>query len=596
MAKDDQSGILLRIVESGVSQKIRRALRWDSSTFLIVLGVVIVLWLLVVPVVMLVMSSLRTGPPSMPGPWTLRNYGVAFSSEFFLGSLVNTFIISTGATLGALGLAILFAWLIERTDMPFRGAAWVAVLLPLVMPGVLFALAWMLLLLPKFGLINIVARDLLGIFGVALEEGPLDIQSLWGLVYLGTLRGVSTIFLMIVGLFRTMDPGLEESARISGAPPWRVFRKITLPLLGPALFAAGTYSFVSHLDSFEAPLAVGLPAGIFVLATLIYFQAILSVPGDYGLSAAYAVFFMAIMAVFAGFYLKIISRSDRFAVIRGRGFQPSRYRLGKWRYVAFGLFVSYFVLTVAAPMLVLMWASLLPFYMVPSAEAFAALSLNQYSTVLNDPRFVSDLVNTLYMAVGAASATMAVALLLSWIVVRTKSRARFALDGFTFISFAVPGVVVALALVFVYLRPPFRYLGIYGTTWMIILGLITQYLAFATRTTNGGLIQIHQELEEAASTSGAGRLTTLWRITVPLLIPCLVAGWIWVVAHSLRAFSIPLILGTKRNEVLSVWIWIHWQNGHIPLAAALGVILIIITAVLAIAARHLVTRTAMEAR
>jgi iron(III) transport system permease protein len=570
--------------------------KFNLSRLLLTVVVIVVLWLLVVPVVMLIASSLRTGPPSLPGPWTLRNFAVAFSSEFFFRSLVNTFIVSTGATAAAVGLAIVFAWLIERTDMPFRGAAWVAVLLPLVIPGVLFALAWMLLLLPKTGLINVVARAALAVFGWNVEEGPLNIQSLGGLIYLGALRGVSTAFLMIVGLFRLMDPGLEESARISGARPWVVFFKITLPLLAPALFAAATYSFVSHLDSFEAPLAVGLPAGIFVLATLIYFQAMLSVPGDYGLSAAYAVLFMALMALMAIFYARLIRRSERYAVIRGRGFNPTRYRVGKWRFVALGLFGAYFLLTVAAPILVLAWASLLPYYMAPSAQALSVVSFKHYLAILGDPRFTTDFFNTIYLALGAGTVTMAVALLISWVVVRGKSRARFILDGLTFISFAVPGVVLALALIFVYLKAPFRYLGIYGSMWMIILGLMTEYLAFATRTTNGGLLQIHNELEEAGAASGARRLTTLRKITVPLLIPSLVAGWVWVVAHSLRAFSLPLVLGTKKNEVLSVWIWIHWQNGHIPMAAALGVILIGITALLAITARQVIARGSLGTR
>src|SRR6266496_3844912 len=425
-------------------------LKFKLNRLLLPLVIVVVLWLLVVPVVMLIASSLRTGPPSLPGPWTLRNFAVAFSSEFFFRSLVNTFIVSTGATAAAVGLAIVFAWLIERTDMPFPRAA-------------------------------------LSTFGWNLDEGPLNIQSLGGLIYLGALRGVSTAFLMIVGLFRLMDPGLEESARISGARPWVVFFKITLPLLAPALFAAATYSFVSHLDSFEAPLAVGLPAGIFVLATLIYFQAMLSVPGDYGLSAAYAVFFMALMALMAIFYARLIRSSERYAVIRGRGFNPSRYRLGKWRFVAVALFGAYFLLTVAAPILVLAWASLLPYYMAPSAQALSSVSFKHYFAILSDPRFMTDFLNTIYLALGAGTATMVVALLISWVVVRGKSRARFILDGLTFISFAVPGVVLALALIFVYLKPPFRYLGIYGTIWMIILGLMTEYLAFVTRTTNGGL-------------------------------------------------------------------------------------------------------------
>ena len=563
--------------------------KWTPSNLILVLAVVITLWLLLVPMLLLVLNSVRTGPPSfLGGPWTLRNFYVVFSSPFFYTALVNTVIISVISTLGGLAIAVLFAWLVERTDMPFRSLAWIAVLLPLAIPGVLFALSWMLLLAPRVGLINIALRALISLFGFSLEEGPLNIQSLWGIIFLSWMRGVSTIFLMIVGAFRLMDPALEEAARLSGAQPKSVLRRITLPLLMPALAAATIYSFVSHLESFEAPLTVGLAAGIFVLSTLIYFTARYHVPVDYGLSAAYAVFFMAIMTVLSFFYIRMIRKGERFAVIRGRGFHPIRYRLGRWRYPALALFAVYFFLTVLCPVFVLLWASIIPYYVVPSMEAMKMISLDHYVNVATTSRFLHDLINTVVMAVGAGVVTMLIALLISWLVVRLKHRAGLMLDSLTFISYAVPGVVIALAMIFVYLQPPLRPLGIYGSIWIIVLGLATQYLAFATRTTNAGLLQIHQELEEAASASGATRLRTIWKITTPLLMPSLVAGWIWVVAHSLRTFSVPLVLASENNEVLSVWIWIYWQAGRIPEAAAIGVMLILLTALIGLAARKLV--------
>jgi iron(III) transport system permease protein len=495
------------------------------------------------------------------------------------------------ATAGGLATAILFAWLIERSDMPFRGVAWIVMLLPLAMPGVIFALTWMLLLMPEVGLINIVIRWTLSFFGYNLERGPLDIQSLWGIIFLGWLRGVSTIFLMIVGVFRMMDPRLEEAGRLSGAGQWTVFRRVTLPLAAPALFAAGIYSFVDHLDSFEGPLVLGLASRIFVLSTLIYFTSRYNAPFDYGLSAAYSVFFMAVMAVMAVFYLRTIRRSDRFAVITGKGFQPVRTRLGRWRFVALASFGLYFVLTILAPLLILVWASLLPFYVVPSVEAMESATLQNYLTLFGHPRFLRDLTNTLIVAVSTGCATMAVAFLISWISVRTHSRARFLLDGLTFVSYAIPGIVVALAMVFVYLQPPFRFLGIYGSVWIIVMGLMTQYLAFATRTTNAGLLQIHKEMEEAALVSGASRLRTMWLITARLMIASLVAGWVWVVAHASRAFGTPLVLSGRNNELLSVWLWIHWQDGFIPQASAIGVVLIGLTAIIGLFARKLLART-----
>jgi iron(III) transport system permease protein len=563
-----------------------KTLKLSPSNLILAFAVFVTLWLLLVPMVLLLLNSVRTGPPSfLGGPWTLRNYSVIFSSPFFYTALANTVVVSTA---GGLALAIVFAWLVERTDMPFRGMAWVAVLLPLAIPGVLFALSWMLLLSPRMGLINLLSRGVLSVFGVNLEEGPFNIQSLGGIIYLSWMRGVSTIFLMIVGAFRLMDPALEEAARLSGAEPRTIWRRITLPLLMPALSAAAIYSFVSHLESFEAPLTIGLAAGIFVLSTLIYFTARYHIPVDYGLSAAYAVFFMVIMTVFSFLYGRMIRKGERFAVIRGRGFNPVRYALGRWRYPAIGLFIVYFLLTVVCPVFVLVWASIMPFYVAPSLEALKMVSLDHYANIASSPRFFHDLVNTLVMAVGAGVVTMAVALMISWLVIRLKHRAGLMLDSLTFISYAIPGVVVALALIFVYLQPALRPLGIYGSIWIIVLGLVTQYLAFATRTTNAGLLQIHRELEEAGSVSGATRLRTIWKITTPLLMPSLVAGWMWVVAHSLRTFSVPLVLASENNEVLAVWIWIYWQAGRIPEAAAIGVILIVVTALLGFAARKLV--------
>lgn len=576
---------------------IDRALKPSSSNLVLALAVFVTLWLLLVPMLLLLLNSIRTGPPSfLGGPWTLRNYSVLFSSPFFYTALANTVVISVISTVGGLALAILFAWLIERTDMPFRGLAWVAVLLPLAIPGVLFALSWMLLLAPRMGLINLASRAVLSVFGVNIEEGPFNIQSLWGIIYLSWMRGVSTIFLMIVGAFRLMDPALEEAARLSGANPKSIWRRITLPLLMPALCAAGIYSFVSHLESFEAPLTVGLAAGIFVLSTLIYFTARYHIPVDYGLSAAYAVFFMVLMSVLAYFYARMIRKGERFAVIRGRGFNPIRYSLGRWRYPALALFVVYFLLTVVCPLFVLVWASLVPYYVVPSMESFKLVSLDHYVNVASTSRFLHDLVNTLVMAIGAGVATMVIALMISWLVIRLKHRAGFMLDSLTFISYAIPGVVVALAMIFVYLQPAMRPLGIYGSIWIIVLGLVTQYLAFATRTTNAGLLQIHRELEEAASVSGAPRLLTIWKITTPLLMPSLAAGWIWVVAHSLRTFSVPLVLASENNEVLAVWIWTYWQAGRIPEAAAIGVMLIVITALVGFAARKLVGESMVGSR
>jgi iron(III) transport system permease protein len=274
--------------------------------------------------------------------------------------------------------------------------------------------------------------------------------------------------------------------------------------------------------------------------------------------------------------------------VTGRGFQPKRYGLGRWRYPALIPFVLYFLLTVGAPFFVLLWTSFVPFYAPPSAEMLQQLTLKNYQNVIDEPNFLNSVFNTLLLTVSAGVATMAIALLVSWVVIRTRHPARFILDGMTFLSFAIPGVVVAVALIVVYLLPPFNMTKIYGTIWIIVLGVVGQYLAFATRTTNAAVVQIHKELEEAAYTSGATRLMTLVRVTVPLVIPALLAGWIWVAAHAVRTFALPQILHTAQNEVLIWRLWYYWELGIFPSAAALGVMLLSVTFVLAFFSRRLV--------
>jgi iron(III) transport system permease protein len=190
-----------------------------------------------------------------------------------------------------------------------------------------------------------------------------------------------------------------------------------------------------------------------------------------------------------------------------------------------------------------------------------------------------------------ATSTVALAFSVSGVVVRTKFKGRFGLDGVTFASHAVPGVVVALCFILLYLQPPFRYLGLYGTLWIVALALITQYVAFASRTTNAAITQIHRELEEAGEVSGAGRLRIIWQITCPLIWPAFVAAWIWVAAHAVRAFSIPLFLASRENRTLAVMLWYFWdEEGNQPAAAALGVLFIVFLMVVTFAARVFITR------
>ena len=553
---------------------------WDfwshvkGNLFLILITAFLLL-LILVPLVRLILSSFQLGHPAMPEGWTLQNYVAAYSLPTFYRALGTTVVLSAVGTGVTLAIAILFAWLIERTDMPLRNLAWTLILIPMAIPGVLFALGWALLLSPKTGTMNLLLRGALEWVGIQVSQGPLNIYSLGGLIFLDGLRGVTTIFLMIVGSFRMMDPSLEEAARVSRASAVGTFFQVTLPVLLPAVLTAGMYEFVSSMESFEAPLAVGLPAGIFVLSTLIYFTVRLQAPVDYGLGSVFGVTYMVLLLFLLWGYRRAVRFGDRYTTVTGKGYRPKVISLGKWRYPALGMFIIYFMLTVLAPFAILCWASFLPSYRPPSLEALSVLSLRNYWEVFSRPHFLSVVGNTLTLMAIAATATMLLSFFVSWVVVRTKLRGRGLLDSLLFLPHSIPGIVIALAMIMAYLTAPLSYLKIYGTLWIVTMGLIVTYIAFGTRLMNSSIIQIQKELEEAAYVCGATSAKTLLAITLPLLFPAFAAGWIWVAVHALRAFSIPLMLASKRNEVFSVLMWQYWSDGDVALASTLGVLLMI---------------------
>jgi iron(III) transport system permease protein len=560
----------------------------DNAVFIVF--TVFLLFLILVPVSRLIINSFRLGHPALPQGWTLQNYVAAFSMPLYYQALGTTLWLATVGTALTLVIAVLFAWLIERTDMPLRNLAWTLILIPMAIPGVLFALGWALLLAPNTGALNVILRHGLKLIGIELTTGPLNIYSVTGLIFLDGLRGVTTVFLMVVGAFRMMDPSLEEAAMVSKAGPAAAFFKVTLPALSPAILAAGIYSFISSMESFEAPLAVGLRANIFVLSTLIYFTTRLQAPFEYGLGAVFGVSYMVLMVFLLIGYRRIVRHSERYSTITGKGFRPRVISLGKWRYGALGLFIAYFLLAVVVPFAVLLWTSVLPSYRVPSFEAFSFLTLKNYVEILNTPRVLLVLWNTFVMMIIAATVTMLLALIVSWIIVRSQVKGKGFLDGLVFIPHAIPGIVVALALMMAYLSAPLRYTGIYGTVWILVMGLIVSYISFGTRLMNSAIMQIHKELEQAAYVCGASSFKTLFAITLPLLFPAFVAGWVWVAVHSLRAFSIPLMLSSRKNEVFAVMLWEYWDSGAASLAAALGVLLILTLIPLTLIMRRFIVR------
>jgi iron(III) transport system permease protein len=251
---------------------------------------------------------------------------------------------------------------------------------------------------------------------------------------------------------------------------------------------------------------------------------------------------------------------------------------------------AFLLLDVILPMLALVWASLLPFYQVPSITAFRSLSLANYVNALKYPGVLEAAQNSLLLSVLGGSVTMLLAAVISWIVIRSKAPGRRLLDFLAFTPIAVPGIVMGLALIFLYLYLP---LPIYGTIWILLIAFVTKYMPWATRNTNAALLQIHKELEEASEVSGATWLQTFRRVLMPLLVAAFASGFLYIFSHIIREISTAILLYSPRSNLLSIIIWELWQAGTIAEVGAVSVMLVLILGVVTFVGRKYIGRVSV---
>ncbi len=543
------------------------------------------------PLALLVVASFKpTGLPLDPG-WSVASYVKVYTDRSFWTLAATTLQFALGCTVGALGLGGVLAWLVERTDLPYKRAARVAIAVPMVLPPFLLAMGWALLASPRTGVFNQVARDWLG-----FATAPINIYSMGGMVFVETLALVPSTFLILSPAFRNMDPALEEAAMTSGAGFGQMLRRVFVPVLAPALLAAAAYLLMVGFLVFDVPGTLGMPVGLFVLSSRIVYLATDQSGGisAYNLIAAIAASFLAVLLALAWLYRRMTRLAGRFVTVTGKGWRPRQLRLGRARPFALGLVLVYFFLSVLAPLAILLWTSLTPYQAPVSREMLGKLTTSQHVSALTNPRVADAAWTSIWVSMLAATLVTAIALVASWVVLRTRQVGRGLIDTLSFLPIAIPGTMIGMALVYVYLT--LRFVPVYGTPWILVIAYVTVYLSFASRTTNGTLIQLHRELEEAARMCGASAVTTMRRILVPLILPALAGAWIWVVAHVMRELSTALLLQGEDNATLAVLLWGYWSGGEPGKAAAVGVWLVVLMTAVTIAWQALAGRSPPGAR
>jgi iron(III) transport system permease protein len=499
-----------------------------------------------------------------------------------LGSMkiiVNTVMVGVLSTALAVVIGGTLAIVLIRVDTPGRRVLERLMTLPLYITPLLTAIAWSWLGSPRGGLINKFAREVLG-----LSDGLVNLHSPIGVIVVAALSYVPLVFLLVGGALRGMDPSLEDSARVHGASPLGAFRRVTAPLVLPAVLGSALLVFVQAIGLFSVPAVLGMPSNFYVATTEIY-RLLDNYPPRVGQAAAWGLVLLAVTVGLVALQGAILNRRS-FVTITGKAFRPRIVRLGRVRYVLAAAAWTYVALAVALPVLTLVWAASISFLTVDIK--LMQFSLKHFHYILFEyPKTYLALQNSLLLGAATATIVCALGLAISWVVIRTRSRTRPYLDQVSMFPLSTPAMVFALGLLWVYVG--LKVLPIYGTIWILLVAYVTHYLPFGVRAASGALRQLHPELEDAARVSGASWSKTIRLVTFPLTRPTLAAVWTLLFIFAMQEVSSSILLYSSRSIVLSVVVFDLWEAGNPSGLAALSVLQLAVTFVamlILIRARH----------
>lgn len=535
------------------------------------------LWLLILPLVVIIVWLLSTvfwlsfleGLPGTPeARFTLQNYIKLYAEPFVITALFNTLVFSAVTVVVSLFFGVAIAWLVERTDLPGKSLIYTVMSLSLLLPGFFLAMGWLFLLHPRIGLMN---RWIMSLTG--LTHAPFNITSVIGMGWVQGLSLASLAFVLISASFRSMDPALEEAATIHGASFGQMLRRVFLPLMAPGILASALYIFTISIASFDTPAILGLSNRIYTFSTFVYAQSVTgdSLP-DYGPTAAMASLMVAVALFLSYWYGGILRKANRYQVVTGKGYRPSPYELGRWMLPAWIFIALYLLLSKAIPLLLLAWAAALPFFQPLSVKAWQSLSLANFRNMPFD-LMTRGAINTGTLMLVVPTLALLASFGFSWMVVRSRTRFRALLDFFAFLPHAVPGIIFGVGALFVALFV-LKELPLYGSLTLLAIVYVVDRLSFGTRILNSALIQIHHELEEAATICGAGGLRTARSVLAPLVMPALLNGWLWMALITYRELTVATVLFTPNNITLPVVVWNIWIAGNYGVSSAITLVLL----------------------
>jgi iron(III) transport system permease protein len=531
------------------------------------------------PVVFLLLSSFNIAPPSKAALYGLDNWIRAFSDPGTLAALWMSFLLSLTYLIPGMTLSIAMAWLIARTDMPGRGLIEFLCWFAYFVPDFPLVLAWILLLDPNFGFLNTAVKTL------PFVDGPVfNPYSFWGIVWVHlSTGGVWFKVMLLTPIFRRVGATLEEAARVAGANYFTVLRRVSLPVILPAILAVAALSFIRGLESFNTELLLGTPVGIYVYATRIY-DYTRHEPAAYGEATALGSVFLIVLAILAYFYHRRL-KGKKFTVVTGQGYSTLRIKLGKWKYAAFGGCIAYIAVMMFLPLAFLMLGSVMRRYgFFHLRDPF---SLVHWQNLFGDPIFFGALKNSLVIAVITGAAAVAIYSTVGYLLVSRRVKSAPALELLTWMPWVVPGILMSLGLLWMFLATPLRSV-LYGSVWGIALALVIKESPVCTQAFKAAFLQLGPDLEEAARVSGASWLYTYRRVLAPLVAPIAATVGFISFGNALTSISTPVLLYSPQSRPLAILLMEYSFTGEIERAAALGLLITAMVSVMMLVGRKFV--------
>jgi iron(III) transport system permease protein len=526
--------------------------RAPSALGLALLGLIVAV-LIVLPLGMILLEAV-TDAAERSFAFTSEHLTTVLTGRIYWIALFNTVVVCGGAALVATALGALFAWIFVRTDTLGRATLEQIAQIPIFIPPFVGAVAWALLFAPRVGAVNRILLTL----GAPWQ---FDIYTHTGMLLVMGIYLAPYVMMIVAAAMRSVDPSFEEAAQVAGLSRLQTALRITAPLLAPAILSGAVLAFTIAVGLFGTPVVLGWSRQILLLTSRIWIGT-QAVPPEYGVAAILSLY-LILLSVIAVALQRYVLAGRSFITVTGKGFRPRLVRLGAWRAITLMIAVLYVILTVLAPLLVLLAAAM-------SAYTWSGhYSLQNVWTALDSEDVWGTMKNSIVISTVSATLATALGIAISWIVVRTRIPARRLLEYLVALPISVPGIAFGIGVMLAWIGAP---ITVYGTVLIIMFAFIGRFTAYAVRSISASLVQIHPELEESARICGYGPFRTFTRITFPLILPSVVAGWLLLFSFFMTELSMVILLYSASNRMFSILSFEVWNVGDFSRLAALSLL------------------------